>query len=62
MILLLRVKREQVELRELADKLGSRAVARFGELTAKRKAAEEKLQQIEARLSDNRERQNWGGA
>lgn len=39
------------ELRELADKLGSRAVARFGELTAKRKAAEEKLQQIEARLS-----------
>ena len=41
----------EVELRELADKLGSRAVARFGELTAKRKAAEEKLQQIEARLS-----------
>lgn len=39
------------ELRELADKLGSRAVARFGELTAKRKAAEEKLQQIEAKLS-----------
>jgi len=39
------------ELRELADKLGSRAVARFGELTAKRKAAEEKLQQYEARLS-----------
>ena len=28
------------DLRELADKLGSRAVARFGELTAKRKAAE----------------------
>ena len=27
------------DLRELADKLGSRAVARFGELTAKRKAA-----------------------
>lgn len=39
------------ELRELADKLGSRAVARFGELTAKRKAAEEKLQEVEARLS-----------
>jgi len=39
------------ELRELADKLGSRAVARFGELTAKRKAAEEKLQQIEAKIS-----------
>jgi hypothetical protein len=39
------------ELRELADKLGSRAVARFGELTAKRKAAEEKLKEIEAKLS-----------
>ena len=39
------------ELRELAYKLGSRAVARFGELTAKRKAAEEKLQQIEAKIS-----------
>ena len=39
------------ELQELANKLGSRAVARFGELTAKRKAAEEKLQQIEAKLS-----------
>ena len=33
------------DLRELADKLGSRAVARFGELTATRKAAEEKLTQ-----------------
>jgi len=42
------------ELRELADKLGSRAVARFGELTAKRKAAEEKLQQLEAKLSADR--------
>ena len=41
----------EVELRELADKLGSRAVARFGELTAKRKAAEEKLQQLESQLS-----------
>jgi len=41
----------ETELRELADKLGSRAVARFGELTAKRKAAEEKLQEVEARLS-----------
>lgn len=41
----------EAELRELADKLGSRAVARFGELTAKRKAAEEKLQEVEARLS-----------
>ena len=41
----------EAELRELADKLGSRAVARFGELTAKRKAAEEKLKEIEAKLS-----------
>jgi hypothetical protein len=40
------------DLRELADKLGSRAVARFGELTAKRKAAEEKLVQLEARLKE----------
>jgi hypothetical protein len=38
------------DLRELADKLGSRAVARFGELTARRKAAEEKLAQMEASL------------
>jgi hypothetical protein len=40
------------DLRELADKLGSRAVARFGELTAKRKAAEERLAQLEARLQE----------
>ena len=40
------------DLRELADKLGSRAVARFGELTAKRKAAEERLTQLEARLKE----------
>ncbi len=40
------------DLRELADKLGSRAVARFGELTAKRKAAEEKLVQLEAQLKE----------
>jgi hypothetical protein len=39
------------ELRELADKLGSRAVARFGELTAKRKAAEARLQALEAEMS-----------
>jgi len=38
------------DLRELSEKLGSRAVARFGELTAKRKAAEEKLKTIEAQL------------
>jgi hypothetical protein len=31
----------EADLRELSEKLGSRAVARFGELTAKRKAAEE---------------------
>ncbi len=43
------------DLKELAEKLGSRAVARFGELTAKRKAAEERLTQLEDKLkkSDN---------
>ena len=40
------------DLRELADKLGSRAVARFGELTAKRKAAEERLASLEAKLKE----------
>jgi hypothetical protein len=40
------------DLRELADKLGSRAVARFGELTAKRKAAEERLAVLEAKLQE----------
>ena len=39
------------ELKELAEKLGSRAVARFGELTAKRKAAEARLQALEAERS-----------
>ena len=39
------------ELKELSEKLGSRAVARYGELTAKRKAAEEKLKQLESQLS-----------
>ena len=43
------------ELRELSEKLGSRAVARFGELTAKRKAAEEKLAQLEASLNQKNE-------
>jgi len=38
------------ELKELSEKLGSRAVARYGELTAKRKAAEEKLQQLQSQL------------
>ncbi len=41
------------DLRELSEKLGSRAVARFGELTAKRKAAEAKLKQMEAQLQNN---------
>ena len=38
------------ELRELADKLGSKAVARFGELTARRKAAEEQLAALKAEM------------
>lgn len=38
------------DLKELAEKLGSRAVARFGELTAKRKAAEEQLTQLQDKL------------
>ena len=42
------------DLKELSEKLGSRAVARFGELTAKRKAAEEKLAAIEAKLKDDK--------
>lgn len=41
------------ELKELSEKLGSRAVARFGELTAKRKAAEEKLAQLQNQLKEN---------
>ena len=41
------------ELKELADKLGSRAVARFGEMTAARKAAEEKAARLEAALQNN---------
>jgi hypothetical protein len=40
------------ELRELAEKLGSRAVARYGELTAKRKSAEERLARLEASLKE----------
>ena len=40
------------DLRELSEKLGSRAVARFGELTAKRKAAEAKLKEMEAQLQN----------
>jgi hypothetical protein len=40
------------DLKELAEKLGSRAVARYGELTAKRKAAEERLANLEASLKE----------
>ena len=41
----------EAELRELAQKLGSKAVARFGELTAKRKQAEEQLASLQAELA-----------
>ena len=40
------------DLKELSEKLGSRAVARYGELTAKRKAAEEQLKQLQSQLSE----------
>lgn len=43
------------ELRDLADKLGSRAVARFGELTAKRKQAEEQIATLQAELQKRNE-------
>lgn len=43
------------ELRELSDKLGSRAVARFGELTAKRKAAEAELERLRSEMSNKLE-------
>jgi hypothetical protein len=39
------------ELQEISQKLGSRAVARFGQLTARRKAAEEKLQKMEQEIT-----------
>ena len=42
------------ELQELSEKLGSKAVARFGALTAKRKAAEERLAELEAELKDKK--------
>ena len=41
------------DLRDLSEKLGSRAVARFGELTAKRKAAEAKIKELESKLNSN---------
>jgi hypothetical protein len=42
----------ETELRELSEQLGSKAVARYGELTAKRKLAEEKLAELQAKLDD----------
>ena len=42
------------ELKDLSEKLGSRAVARYGELTAKRKAAEEKLAELQAQMSEQK--------
>ena len=41
------------DLKELAEKLGSRAVARFGELTAKRKQAEEELVRLKKSMQPN---------
>lgn len=41
------------DLRELSEKLGSRAVARFGELTAKRKAAEAELEKLRAEMQSS---------
>lgn len=42
----------ETELRELSEQLGSKAVARYGELTAKRKLAEEKLAELQAKLDN----------
>ena len=41
----------EAELQELSEKLGSRAVARYGELTAKRKAAERELEKLQSELN-----------
>lgn len=41
------------DLRELSEKLGSRAVMRFGELTAKRKQAEAELSELRKKLQDS---------
>jgi hypothetical protein len=41
----------EAELSDLAKKLGSKAVARFGELTFKRKQAEEQIEQLKAELA-----------
>ena len=45
------------ELREISEKLGSRAVARFGELTARRKQAEERVQAMEAQMREMQQKQ-----
>lgn len=42
----------ETELRELSEQLGSKAVARYGELTAKRKLAEEKLAELQTKLDN----------
>jgi len=47
----------EAELKELSEKLGSRAVARFGEMTARRKAAEERAAQLEATLRNQQTQQ-----
>lgn len=40
------------QLKEISQKLGTKAVARFGELTARRKQAEERLQRLERELAN----------
>lgn len=46
------------ELRELAEALGSRAVARFGEITAKRRQAEEELNALKQELAKRESQKN----
>ena len=43
------------ELKEVSQKLGTRAVARYGELTARRKQAEEKLSKMEKEIQELRQ-------
>ena len=40
----------ETELKDISQKLGTKAVARFGELTARRKQAEERMQRMEQEL------------
>tara|TARA_R100001163_G_scaffold8629_4_gene8495 strand:+ start:349 stop:1416 length:1068 start_codon:yes stop_codon:yes gene_type:complete len=49
----------EAELKELSEKLGSRAVARFGEMTARRKAAEERAAQLEATLKNQQSQETY---